>query len=97
MCIYNIYKQFPESTVTLFTLSTLQLGAQPIRDVVGGVALQAVSGARAEPAVVRAALTGPLLGVVEGLGTGVHTLAFMQVTLHSKLVWRWEKKKQVTV
>lgn len=77
--------------LTLFTFSTLQLGTQSIRDVIGGVALEAVSGACAELAVVRAALTGPLLGVVEGLGTGVQTLTFIQVTLHSKLVWRWEK------
>lgn len=93
MHIYNIYNQFPEKMLTLFTFSTLQFGTQPIRDVIGGVALEAVSGACAEPAVVRAALTGPLLGVVEGLGTGVHTLAFIQVTLHSKLVWRWKKQQ----
>lgn len=67
--------EFSRSSVTAgpeeFTFSTLQLRTRSIRDVVGGVTLEAVSGARAEPAAVRAALTAPLLGVVEGLGTGV--------------------------
>lgn len=71
---------------TLFTFSALQLGTRSIRDVVGGATPEAASGAHAEPAVVRASLTAPLLGVVEGLGTGVHTLAFEQVTLQSKPV-----------
>lgn len=74
--------------MTSFTFPTLQLHTHSIRDVVRGVTLEAVRGARAEAAVVRAALTAPLLGVVEGLGTGVQTLAFMQVTLRSKLIWR---------
>lgn len=42
--------------------------------------------ARAEAAVVGAALAASLLGVVEGLGTGGHTLTLVQVTLHPKLV-----------
>lgn len=71
---------------TLYTFSALQLGTRSIRDVVGGVTLEAVTGAHAEPAVVRASLTAPLHGVVEGFRTGIHTLAFMQVTLQSKLV-----------
>lgn len=87
-------KQVLKSVLTLFTFSTLQLHTQPIRDVVGGVTLEAVSGARAEPAAVRAALTAPLPGVVEGLGTGVQTLAFIKVTLHSKLIWREKKNKK---
>lgn len=91
--IYFFKKQLLKSTLTFFTFSTLQLRTQSIRDVVGGVTLEAVSGACAEPAVVRAALTAPLFGVIEGLRTGVQTLAFIQVTLHSKLIWRGEKKQ----
>lgn len=71
-----------------FTFSTLQLHTRSVRDVVRGVTLEAMRGVCAEAAVVRAALTAPLLGVVEGLRTGVQTLAFVQVTLHSKLIWR---------
>ncbi len=82
-------------TVTLFTFSALQLCTHSIRDVVGGVTPDAVSGTRAEPAMIRAALTAPLLGVVEGLGTGIQTLAFTQVTLHSKLIWRTNSKHAV--
>lgn len=87
-------RNFLKTTVTLFTFSTLQLHTGSIRDVVGGVTLEAVAGAGAEPTVVRARLAAPLLGVVEGLGAGVQTPTFKQVTLHSKLVWR--RKPQIT-
>lgn len=52
-----------------------------------------MGGARAEAAVSGAALAAPLCGVVEGLGTGGHTLAFIQVTLHPKLVYGKKKSK----
>lgn len=74
--------------MTLFTFATLQLHTRSTGDVVGGVTLEAVGGVGAEPAVVRARLTAPLVGVVEGLGTGVQALAFVQVTLQAKLIWR---------
>lgn len=83
-----VTQQLINDSVTLLTFSTFQLGTHSIRDVVGGVTLEAVGGARAEFAVVCARLTAPLLGVVEGLRTGVQTLACIQVTLHSKLIWR---------
>lgn len=70
------------------TFSTLQLRARSVGGVVGRVALQAVVGARAEPAVVGAGLTGHLLGVVEGFGTGVHTQAFIEITLQSEPICR---------
>lgn len=73
-------------TWTLPTFATLEPHTRALGDVVGGVALEAVGGARAEAAVVGAALAAPLLGVVEGLGTGGHTLTLIQVTLHPKLV-----------
>lgn len=50
-----------------------------------------MGGARAEAAVSGAALAAPLRGVVEGLGTGGHTLAFIQVTLHPKLIYGTKK------
>lgn len=84
--------QLINNTVTLFTFFTLQLRTHSIRDVVRGVTLEAVSGACAEPTVVRAAFAAPVLGVVEGLRTGVQTLAFIQVTLYSKLIWRKNRK-----
>lgn len=73
---------------TLLTFPTLQLNTGSIRDIVGGVTLQAVVGACAESAVVYTGLAGPLLGVVESLRTGVQTHAFIEVTLHLKLIWR---------
>lgn len=84
--------QLLNDAVSLFTFSTLQLGTHAVGHVVGRVTLEAVSRARAEPAVVRAALAAPLFGVVEGLGAGVQTLAFVQVTLQSKLIWRRNRK-----
>lgn len=51
-----------------------------------------MGGARAEAAVSGAALAAPLCGVVEGLGTGGHTLAFIQVTLHPKLIYGKKSK-----
>lgn len=79
--------------IQIFTFSTLELRTGAVRDVVGGVALEAVGGARAEAAVSGAALAASLRRVVEGLGTGGHTLAFIQVTLHPKLIYRKKKSK----
>lgn len=84
---HNRYKNFINNVITLFTFSTLQLHTHSICHVVGGVTLEAVSLAGAEAAVVRAQLTAPLPGVVEALGTGVHTATVMEVALHSKLIW----------
>lgn len=83
--------------MTLFTFSTLQLRTHSIRDVVGGVTLEAAGRTCAEPAVVRAGLTAPLLGVVKGLRTGVQTLAFIQVTLNCKLIWRTKRNYNVNL
>ena len=71
----------------MFTFSTLQLHTPSIRDVVGGVTLQAVVGVCAGLTVLGTGLTGVHIGVVKGLRTAVQTQAFMQVTLHSKLIW----------
>lgn len=81
------HQQTMQVTLTLLTFSTLQLHTRALGDVVGGVALEAVGGACAEAAVIGAALAAPLLGVVEGLGTGGNTLTLIQVTLHPKLVY----------
>lgn len=85
------------NALTLFTFSTLQLCAQSIGHVVGGVALQAAAGARAELAVVGARLAALLLGVVEGHGTGVQTPALIQVTLHSELIWTRNRISQCKI
>lgn len=45
--------------------------------------------------MVGAALAAPLRGVIEGLGTGVHTLASVQVALHPKLIWSKIKIKGI--
>lgn len=74
------------NAVTLFTFSALQLCTHSIRDVVGGATVEAVGGACAALAVVRARLTAPLLGVVEGLRTGIQTSIVIKVPLLSKLI-----------
>lgn len=85
----NTYKENDlGNTVTLFTFSTLQLHTCTIRAVVGGVTPVAAVGAGAEPAVLWARLTSPVLAVVESLRTHVQTLTFIKVTLHSKLIWK---------
>lgn len=84
----------PKSALTLVTFPTLQLHTHSIGDIVGGVTLEAAIGACAEPTVIGALLTAPLLGMIEGLGTGVQTLAFIQVPLHSKLIWKNSKSKK---
>lgn len=75
------------NTVTLFTFSTLQLRTHSVGEVRRGVAPEAASGARAEPAAGRAGLAAPSLGVVEGLRAGVHAQAFVQVAPHAELIW----------
>lgn len=79
-------EQNTQVTLTLFTFSALQPHTRAFGDVVGGVTLEAVGGASAEAAVIGAGLAAPLLGVVEGLGTGGHTLTLIQVAFHPKLI-----------
>lgn len=79
-------EQNAQVTLTLLTFSALQPHTRAFGDVVGGVTLEAVGGTSAEAAVIGAGLAAPLLGVVEGLGTGGHTLTLKQVALHPKLI-----------
>ena len=72
--------------MTSFTFSALQLHARSAGDVEGRVAPQTAAGARAQPAVLGAGLTGAGVGVVEGLGAGVHTQASVQVPLHPEFI-----------